>query len=172
MLGSPTIAPNPLHARIAACPVLLVLVTDTWAANRRRSRLGVIHAIQAGATGPASRRRLVRAVARWGVTPTLDLGLTSIVADRSRAFLLIAALTVTCAAVVFALFMQASLNAAPAGQVSDAPDSLPILFYTLDVLLVVIPTLSLIAVALLSVRERKREFGCSRPSGSRPARSP
>jgi putative ABC transport system permease protein len=168
MLGSPTIAANPWHALIAGCPVLLVLVTGTWASTRRRTRLGVIHAIQAGTPGPASRTLLVRSVARWSVTPAVDLGLRSMVAVRSRAYMLMAALTVTGAAVVFALSMQASLNAAPTDQVSDVPDSLPILVYTLDAILIVIASQSLIAVALLSIRERVREFGVLKTLGFTP----
>ena len=51
---------------------------------------------------------------------------------------------------------------------TDVPDSLPILVYTLDVLLLAIATLSLVAVALLSVRERMREFGVLKTLGFTP----
>lgn len=168
MLGSPTVAANPWHALIAACPVLVVLVTGTWASTRRRSRLGVINAIRAGAPGPASGTRLLRSASRLGNAPPVDLGLRNLFAARSRALMLMAALTVTGSAVVFALSMQASLDARPAGEVSDVPDSLPVLVYTLDVLLLAIASMSLIAVALLSVRERMREFGVLKTLGFTP----
>jgi putative ABC transport system permease protein len=82
--------------------------------------------------------------------------------------MLLAALTVTGAAVVFALCMKASLDARPAGVPSDVPDTLPILVYTLDAVLLVISSLSLIAVALLSVRERLREFAVLKTLGFTP----
>ena len=79
-----------------------------------------------------------------------------------------AALTVTGAALVFALSVKASLDAAPKGEISDVPDGLSLLVYTLDVVLLFIATLSLIAVALLSVRERMREFGVLKTLGFTP----
>jgi putative ABC transport system permease protein len=169
LLGSPSTAAEPWHAMVAACPVLLVLVVGTWMSTRRHSRLGVIHAIQAGAARPASRTFLVRSIARAGLTPPVDLGLRTVLAVRSRAIMLMAALTVAGAAVVFALSMQASLNAIPAGEPTDVPDSLPALVYTLDVLLIVIAGMSLISVALLSIRERLREFGILKTLGFTPA---
>jgi putative ABC transport system permease protein len=168
MLGAPTAAPNPWHAFVAACPVLVVLVAGTWISTRRRTRLGVINAIESTTAGPASRTLTVRLIGLVGATPPLDLGLRSIVAVRSRAAMLLAALTVTGAAVVFALSMQASLNARPAGVPSDVPDSLPLLVYTLDAVLLVIASLSLTAVAILSVRERMREFGVLKTIGFTP----
>jgi putative ABC transport system permease protein len=91
-----------------------------------------------------------------------------VLAVRGRALMLAAALIVTGSAVVFALSMQASLDARPAGEVSDVPDALPVLVYTLDVLLLLIAVMSLIAVALLSVRERMREFGILKTLGFTP----
>jgi FtsX-like permease family len=172
MLGSPTVEANPWHALIAVCPVLLVLVAGTWIATRRRSRLGVINAIRAGSAAPASRSLLATAMPKLGLAAPADLGLRNLLAVPGRALMLAAALIVTGSAVVFALSMQASLDARPAGQVSDVPDALPVLVYTLDVLLLLIAVMSMIAVALLSVRERMREFGVLKPSASPPARSP
>jgi len=168
MLGAPTVAANPWHMLVAACPVLLVLVAGTWASTRRRTRLGVVDAIQSGVAAPALGSREVRSFGRFTTTAPVDLGLRNLLAVRSRTAMLAAALIVTGSAVVFALSMQASLDARPKGEVSDVPDSLPILVYTLDVLLLAIATLSLVAVALLSVRERTREFGVLKTLGFTP----
>jgi len=168
MLGSPTVQASPWHILVTACPVLFVLVTGTWASIRRRSRLSVVNTIQAGSTAPASRSRLVRSAARLTHAAPIDLGLRTLAAGRGRALTLTAALIVTGSAVVFALSMQASLNAAPADEVSDVPDELPALVYTLDVLLLLITLMSLIAVALLFVREHMREFGVLKTLGFTP----
>ncbi len=168
LLGPPTAAADPWHAVAAAGPVLVVLVAGTWVSTRRRTRLGVVNAIQAGTAAPASRTLTVRLIGLLGVSAPVDLGLRSIVAVRSRAAMLLAALTVTGAAVVFALSMQASLDARPAGVASDVPDGLPVLAYTLDAVLLIIASLSLIAVALLSIRERMREFGTLKTLGFTP----
>jgi putative ABC transport system permease protein len=168
LLGTPTAAPNPWHALVAACPVLLVLVVGTWISTRRRTRLGVTNAIQSATATPGSPTLVVRLIGLIGAAPPVDLGLRSIAAVRSRAVMLLAALTVTGAAVVFALSMQASLDARPAGVPSDVPDSLPILVYTLDAVLLLIASMSLIAIALLSVRERMVEFGVLKTLGFTP----
>jgi putative ABC transport system permease protein len=168
MLGAPTVAANPWHMLVAACPVLLVLVAGTWASTRRRTRLGVVDAIQSGVAAPALGSREVRSFGRFTTTAPVDLGVRNLLAVRSRTAMLAAALIVTGSAVVFALSMQASLDARPKGEVSDVPDGLPILVYTLDVLLLAIATLSLVAVALLSVRERTREFGVLKTLGFTP----
>jgi putative ABC transport system permease protein len=168
MVAQPTIAADPWHALVAACPVLLVLVTGTWMSTLRQSRMPVINAISAGTASPASRSMLVRSIGRLGANPPLDLGLRNLVAVWSRALMLAAALTVTGAALVFALSVKASLDAAPKGEISDVPDGLLLLVYTLDVVLLFIATLSLIAVALLSVRERMREFGVLKTLGFTP----
>jgi putative ABC transport system permease protein len=168
MLGAPSVAANPWHLLVAACPVLLVLVAGTWASTRRRTRLGVVEAIRSGASAPALGSRQARSLGRFTTTAPVDLGLRNLLAVRSRTAMLAAALMVTGSAVVFALSMQASLDARPTGEVSDVPDSLPILVYTLDVLLLVIATLSLVAVVLLSVRERTREFGVLKTLGFTP----
>lgn len=168
LLGSPVVQANPWHILVTGAPVLLVLTLGTWVSTRRRSRLGVAAAIQAATSAPASRSRLVRSVARLIRATPVDIGLRSLAAARSRAFTLAAALVVTGSAVVFALSMQASLDAAPPGQISDVPDGLPLLVYTLDVLLLVIVLLSLIAVALLTVREHLREYGVLKTLGFTP----
>jgi putative ABC transport system permease protein len=168
MLGSPTVVANPWHALVAAVPVLLVLLVGTWSATRRRAALSVVNAIRAGSDAPPSRSVLVRAIGRFAPSVPADLGLRNLVAVWGRALMLVCALVATGSAVVFALSMQASLDARPAGEVSDVPDELPMLVYTLDVLLIVIAVMSLAAVALLSVRERTREFGILKTLGFTP----
>ena len=64
--------------------------------------------------------------------------------------------------------MQASLDARPAGEASDVPDELPVLVYTLDAVLLVITATTLVAVALLSVRERIRDYGVLKAIGLTP----
>jgi putative ABC transport system permease protein len=168
MIAPPTIAADPWHALVAAFPVLLVLMTATWVSTVRQSRMPVINAISAGTASPASRSVLVRSIGRLGANAPVDLGLRNLFAVWSRALMLGAALTVTGAALVFALSVKASLDAAPKGEISDVPDGLSLLVYTLDVVLLFIATLSLIAVALLSVRERMREFGVLKTLGFTP----
>jgi putative ABC transport system permease protein len=64
--------------------------------------------------------------------------------------------------------MQASLDARTTGEVSDVPDELPVLVYTLDAVLLVITATTLIAIALLSVRERIRDYGVLKAVGLTP----
>jgi putative ABC transport system permease protein len=64
--------------------------------------------------------------------------------------------------------MEATLNARPSGEVSDVPDELPALVYTLDVVLLLITATTLVAVALLSVRERIRDYGVLKTIGFTP----
>ena len=168
MLGSPTTAANPWHLVFAAVPVLLVLVASARSATRRSTRFSVLHAIQSGTATPASPSRLTRALARVSLPVPLALGLTDLLARRHRAIRLAAAIAVTGAAVVFALSMEASLDAQAAGKVSDVPDELPVLVYTLDALLLVITLTALAAVALLSVRERIRDYGVLKTIGMTP----
>ena len=98
----------------------------------------------------------------------LALGLKDLLARRHRALRLGWAIAITGTAVVFALSMQASLDALPAGEVSDVPDELPVLVYTLDAVLLVITVTTLVAIALLSVRERIRDYGVLKTMGLTP----
>ena len=108
------------------------------------------------------------APARRSLPVPLALGLKDLLARRHRARRLAGAIVVTGAAVVFALSMQASLDARPAGKPSDVPDELPVLVYALDVVLLVITATTLIAVVLLSVRERVRDYGVLKAIGLTP----
>ena len=69
---------------------------------------------------------------------------------------------------VVTLSIQAALDARPSGEVSDVPAELPALVFTLDAVLAVITLTALVAVALLSVRERIRDFGVLRTIGLTP----
>jgi putative ABC transport system permease protein len=168
MLGAPTVAAEPWHLLVAAVPVLLVLLASVRGATRRSTRFSALHAMQAGAASPAPRSRLTRAVARSSLPLPLALGLQDLLAGRHRARRLAGAMAVTGAAIVFALSMEATLAARPAGEASDVPDELPVLVYTLDAVLLLITVTTLLAVALLSVRERVRDFGVLKAIGLEP----
>ncbi|MFC5262864.1 ABC transporter permease [Kribbella qitaiheensis] len=99
---------------------------------------------------------------------SLSLGLKDLLARRHRAFRLAGAIAVTGAAVVFALSMQASLDARPPGEASDVPKELPALVYSLDAVLLLITATTLVAVALVSVRERIRDYGVLKAVGLTP----
>ena len=168
MLGSPTTAADPWHLVVAACVVLLVLVGSARSSTRRSTRFTVLHAIESGAPSPASRSRLTRAITRAPLPVPLAVGLKDLLARRHRAVRLGGAIALTGAAIVFALSMQASLDARPAGEVSDVPDELPVLVYTLDAVLLVITVTTLIAITLLCVRERVRDYGVLKTIGFTP----
>jgi putative ABC transport system permease protein len=168
MLGSPTTAASPWHLLLAGTPVLLVLIGGARSSTRRSTRFTVLQAIQSGAPSPAPRSRLARAIARAPLPPALALGLKDLLASRHRALRLGGAIAITGAAIVFALSMKASLDAQTAGKVSDVPDELPALVYTLDAVLLVITTTTLVALALLSVRERIRDYGVLKTIGLTP----
>jgi ABC-type lipoprotein release transport system permease subunit len=168
MLGSPTTAARPWHLLVAGIPVLLVLIAGARSSTRRSTRFTVLQAIQSGAPLPAPRSRLARAVARAPLPVPLALGLKDLLASRHRALRLAGAIAVTGAAIVFALSMKASLDAQTVGEVSDVTDELPALVYTLDAVLLMITTTTLVAIALLSVRERVRDFGVLKTVGLTP----
>ena len=168
MLGSPTTAASPWHALVAGIPVLLVLVGSARSATRRSTRFSVLQAIESGAPSPSPRSRMGRAIAGAPLPVPLAIGLKDLLARRRRALRLGGAITVTGAAVVFALSMKASLDARTVGEVSDVTDELPALVYTLDAVLLVITTTTLVAIALLSVRERIRDYGVLKAIGLTP----
>jgi putative ABC transport system permease protein len=168
MLGSPTTAASPWHLLVAGIPVLLVLAGSARSATRRATRFSVLQAIESGAPSPAPRSRLARAIARAPLPVPLALGLKDLLAGRRRALRLGGAIAVTGAAIVFALSMKASLDAQAAGEVTDVTDELPALVYTLDAVLLVITATTLVALALLSVRERVRDFGVLKTVGLTP----
>ena len=168
MLGAPTTAANPWHLLAAGIPVLLVLIASARSSTRRATRFSALQAIEAGTPAPAPRSRLARTLAGASLPVPLAIGLKDLLARRHRAIRLAGAIAVTGAAVVFALSMQASLDARPTDEVSDVPDELPVLVYTLDAVLLVITATTLIAIALLSVRERIRDYGVLKAVGLTP----
>ena len=168
MIGSPTRAADPVHLVVAAVLVLLVLVLSTWLSTRRRTRFSVLHAIESGRAAPPRPSALARLVAVLPLGVSLAVGARTLLAGRARALLLAGAISLTGAAFVFALSMQASLDAQPAGQVSDVPTELPVLVYTLDGVLLLIAITSLLAIALLGLRERLRDFGVLKTVGLTP----
>ena len=168
LIGSPTIAANPWHILVASCVVIPVLLAGALTSTRRSTRFSVLEAIRAGSSSPPN-SRLARAVARSILPLTIGLGLKDLLARGRRAFLLAAAIALTGAMVVLALSVDATLDAqAATGETSDIPDELPVLIYTLDTVLLLITVTTLVAVALLSVRERIRDYGVLKAIGLTP----
>jgi len=167
LLGSPTIAANPWHAVVAGCVVLPVLVVGALASTRRSTRFTVLEAIHAGRASPPS-SRLARAIVRPVLPLTIGLGLKDLLARGRRALLLAAAIALTGAMVVVVLSLEATLDAQSASKTTDFPDELLLLIYTLDAVLLLITATTLVAVALLSVRERIRDYGVLKAIGLTP----
>jgi putative ABC transport system permease protein len=167
LLGSPSLAANPWHIVVAGCVVLPVLFAGALTSVRRSTRFTVLEAIRAGTVSvPGS--RLARAVVRGAAPWTAALGLRDLLARRRRTLLLAAAIALTGAVVVTALSLDATLDAQPASEPSDFPDELLLLIYTLDTVLLLITATTLVAVALLSVRERIRDYGVLKAVGVTP----
>jgi len=168
LLGSPTIAANPWHVLVASCVVLPVLLAGALTSTRRSTRFTVLEAIRAGSSFPPN-SRLARAVARSAMPLTIGLGLKDLLARGRRALLLAAAIALTGAVVVTAVSLDATLDAQPASEASDFPDELLLLIYTLDTALLLITATTLVAVTLLSVRERIRDYGVLKAIGVTPS---
>jgi hypothetical protein len=137
------------------------------ASTRRSTRFTVLEAIREGTPSPPG-SRLARAAVRPALPLTTGLGLKSILARGRRSLLLVAAIAVTGAVVVTALSLDATLDAQPSTEASDFPDELLILIYALDAVLLLITATTLVAVALLSVRERIRDYGVLKAIGLTP----
>jgi putative ABC transport system permease protein len=167
LIGSPTIAANPWHILVASCVVIPVLLAGTLTSTRRSTRYTVLEAIRAGSSAPP-RSPLARAVTRSFLPLTTRLGIKDLLARRRRTLFLAAAIALTGAVVAVALSVEATLDARPAGEVSDVPDELPLLIYTLDAALLLITATTLVAVTLLSVRERIRDYGVLKAIGLTP----
>jgi putative ABC transport system permease protein len=167
LLGSPTIVANPWHILVAGCVVLPVLLAGALTSTRRSTRFTVLEAIRAGSPSPPN-SRLARAAVRSAMPLTIGLGLKDLLARGRRALLLAAAVALTGAMVVVVLSLDATLDAQAASKTSDFPDELLILIYTLDTVLLLITATTLVAVALLSVRERIRDYGVLKAIGLTP----
>jgi putative ABC transport system permease protein len=168
LLGPPQTATNPWHLLVATVVVVPVLAVSAYASSRRSARFGVLQAIQTGMPSPAPRSRLARAIARLAPSLPVELGLKDLLARRRRAAWLASAIAVTGAVLVFTVSVQAALNARPDGEISDVPTELPVLIYTFDAVLLMMTMTALVAVALLSVRERIRDFGVLKAIGTTP----
>jgi ABC-type lipoprotein release transport system permease subunit len=167
LIGSPTIAANPWHILVASCVVIPVLLAGALTSTRRSTRFSVLEAIRAGRSSPPN-SRLARAVDRSVLPLTIGLGLKDLLARGRRALLLAAPIALAGAVVVVALSLGATMDAQAAVKTSDIPDELPLLLYTLDTALLLITVITLVAVALLSVRERIRDFGVLKAIGLTP----
>jgi putative ABC transport system permease protein len=167
LLGMPTTAANPWHILVAGCVVVPVLLAGALTSTRRSTRFTVLEAIRAGSPSPAD-SRLARAVVRPVMPLTIGLGLKDLLARGRRALLLAAAIALTGAMVVVVLSLDATLDASRASKTSDFPDELLLLIYTLDTVLLLITATTLVAVALLSVRERIRDYGVLKTIGLTP----
>jgi putative ABC transport system permease protein len=167
LVGTPTTAANPWHILVACCVVLPVLFAGAVTSTRRSTRFTTLEAIRAGTSTPPD-SRLARAVGRFAMPLTTALGLKDLLGRGRRALLLAAAIAVTGAVVVTALSLDATLDAQRAAGPSDFPDELLALVYTLDIVLLLITATTLTAVALLSVRERIRDYGVLKAVGLTP----
>jgi putative ABC transport system permease protein len=165
LLGSPTIAANPWHILVAGCVVVPVLLAGALASTRRSTRFSVLEAIRAGSPSPP---RLTRAAVGSFLPLTIGLGLRDLLARGRRPLLLAAAIAITGAMVVVVLSLDATLDAQRASRTGDFPDELLLLIYTLDATLLLITATTLVAVALLSVRERIRDYGVLKAIGLTP----
>jgi putative ABC transport system permease protein len=166
-LGSPTIAANPWHMLVAGCLVLPVLFAGALTATRRSTRFSVLEAIRAGTSSPPD-SRLARALVRPVLPLMVGIGLKDLLARGRRSLFLAATIAVTGAVVVTALSLNATLDAQSASKVSDFPDELLLLIYSLDAVLLLITATTLVSVALLSVRERTRDYGVLKAVGLTP----
>jgi putative ABC transport system permease protein len=166
LVDSPSITPNVWLFMIATVVVLPVLLISAIRSTLRSTRYSVLQTLRAGTTLPVSRSSLVRTIARSPFPLPITLGVKELLARRKRAFGLMSTIAVTGAVIVVTLSFQASINARPFG--SDIPTEFPVIFYTLDILLMLIMVSFLITVAFLSVRERTRDFGILKTIGLTP----
>jgi hypothetical protein len=159
-------AANPWHILVACCVVLPVLFAGAVTSTRRSTRFTAVEAIRAGTVSPPN-SRIARAVG--SVVPlTTELGLDDLLARGRRALLLAAAIALTGAVAVTALSLDATLDAQRASEASDFPDELLLLVYALDAVLLLTTATTLVAVALLSIRERVRDYGVLKAIGVTP----
>ncbi|HYJ67396.1 MAG TPA: FtsX-like permease family protein [Nocardioidaceae bacterium] len=166
MVVAPTVVANPWHLLVAAGVVIPILSVSAFAAARRSTRSTRQALTDAGAAPPSN--RLTRLVGRSHLPVSAEVGLKQLLARGRRPLLLGGAIALTGASVVVALSLQATLDAQPSGQASDIPDELPLLVYSLDAVLLVITTTTVVAVAYIMVRERVRDFGVLKAVGLTP----
>jgi putative ABC transport system permease protein len=165
LLASPSIEANPSHILVASFAIMPVIILSAYVSARRSAHAAVMEAIRSGMSIPASRSRMARILSVADMPIPIELGLKDLLARRSRAIWLMSAIAVTSAAMIVTLSVQAALNARPEGKASDVPTELPTLIFTLDAVLALITLSALAGIALLSVRERIRDFGVLRTIG-------
>lgn len=166
LLDSPAVAANPLHILMAAMAILPVLLVSAILSTRRSTRFSVLQTIRAGTTQPASRSRLAQAITKSSLPLPVMLGLKDLLARQKRTLWLMGSIAVTGSVIVTTLSVQANINGDTLQ--NDIPKEFPILFYTLDIVLILIMVTTLIAVGLLSVRERTHDFGVLKTIGLTP----
>ena len=166
-LGSPGVAADPLHLLVAAVLVVAVLVLSAWMSSRRRTRFSVVHALQAGRSAPPTGSLTSALMSRVPMTAPVAVGTRTLLAARSRALLVMAAITLTGSASCSHCRCRRR-STTGRREVSDVPVELPVLVYTLDGVLLLIATTALLAIALLSLRERLRDFGVLKAIGLTP----
>jgi putative ABC transport system permease protein len=164
LISAPTVALSPWHALAASGVVLPILLLSTALAARRATRSSTLGALRAG-TPVATRSARI---ARVGRPLAATLGLKDLVSRRRRTFWTATAIVVTAAVVVATLQMRAAIRPG-ARHVSDVPTELSTMVYSLDAVLVLISATTLVAVMLLSVRERIRDLGVLKAIGLTPA---
>ena len=168
LLGTPAVAANPWHYVIAAAVILPVLLGSTLVAARRSPSPSTLQAMRRDTYVVPPDSRTARLIESIKPPLPVAVGLKDLVARRSRSMWLASAFAVTGTAIVITLLLQAALNARPSGEISDVPGELPVLIYTLDVVLLLITATTLLAVTLVSVRERVRDFGILKALGFTP----
>ncbi len=167
LIGSPRIAAQPWHALLASAVVLPVLLLSGALAVRRATRSSTLVALRAGTPVPTATGWTGRLIGRLRLPLATALGLKDLAARRRRTFWTATAVAVTSAVVVVTVQMRASIRPV-AGGVSDVPAELTTLVYASGAVLVVIAATTLVAVMLLSVRERLRDLAILKAVGLTP----
>jgi ABC-type antimicrobial peptide transport system permease subunit len=160
LLGSPTVNANPIHMLVAGTVILPLIAGSAFATARRASRASAQQAIRAGSAMPQAGSRLGRLVWRAAWVPiAVTVGLKDLLARRTRSAWLMCAVAVTGAALVVTLCVQAALGDRPPGEPSDVPGELLTLILALDAVLALISLSALVALTIVSIRERIRDLG-------------
>ena len=168
MLGSPTTAANPWHLLVAGDP------RPARALRQRALVDPARHPLQRPAGDPGRHARARPAIAtrphdrpRLAADPARPRP-QGPARPTPRAIRLAGAIAVTGAAIVVALSMKASLDAQPAARSATSPTSSPCSSTRSMPCSSLITATTLVAIALLSVRERIRDYGVLKAIGLTP----